>query len=281
MPKNFNSIEEKREYERTRKQIQKQTGTNKEKREYIVYSVHLKENWECVYVGMTSNLNERIRSHKSTSKRENSAFYNYVKEKGGWDNFHFNNAINKEATTKGDILIYENYFIRYLNPICNGVRPYISNADYNRIADELGHPKIPDPVMRNLQYKKASTPKFEGLNPILDDQETRTYTIYKIECKGKIYVGQTFDTIKRFADHKENSKTYDINILYNHIYDSGGWEESKTEITTLWSGKVSKRQILKIEAYFIKKLKPELNSLFPYISAEDEAEIYHKYSQLQ
>ena len=280
MPKKFNSIEEKREYERTRKQIQKENkGINNEKKNYIVYSVHLKENCECCYVGMTHDLDQRIEKHKTTSKRENNFFYDYVKEKGGWDNFHFVVVTRKETISK-DILIYENYFIRYLNPAYNSVRPYISNAEYNRIAIEMEHSLLlPVTEIKNFSYRKINVPKFVGLNPILDEEETRFYVVYKIQCMmEKSYVGQTYDTVQRFADHKENSKSTGINILYDHIYSCGGWENSK--ITYLYKGIVPKKRILLIEAYFIKKLKPELNALFPYISQTD-FDFYHKYFQLQ
>lgn len=272
MPKSFKSIDEKRGYERSRKKIQKENGLSNEKKEYIVYSVHLKNCEECCYVGMTTNLSARILKHKSASKREESAFYDYVKEKGGWENFYFNNIIHKEITITS-ILKYESYFIRFLKPLCNSVRPYISNSEYNIIASELGHPllpepAIPEPEIKKFTYRNNNLPKFVGLNPITDEEETRVYTIYKIECaKKKIYIGMTHDPVERFLSHKENSQNRNINDLYDHIYDSGGWANVK--ITVELNGKMVKKRALLLESFFIRYLKPELNSLLPYICDTD------------
>lgn len=266
MPKNFKSIQEEREYGRTRKQIQKINGESIEIKPYIIYSVYSDN--VCCYVGMTSNLNQRIKAHKNSSKNFGSFFYDYVKDAGGWDKFVFKVAFHKE-TTKSDILIYENYFIKYLNPICNGVYPYISNADYNRIACQLGNELLPELDIKNISYRKNTPPMFVNLNPIIDSEETRTYVIYNIECMGKKYIGQTSDYIKRMSEHKENSKMLGINILYDHIYSCGGWENSNTCVVKLYEGVVTKKQALMLEAYYIKTKKPELNSIFPYISNTD------------
>ena len=103
--------------------------------EHIVYKWVCKDlNIKDFYIGYTKNFDKRIISHKrsynKTFKFHEGKKYNFVREKGGWDNWKFIEIASFENMK--DARDYERILINALNPSlnCNGNNMYYIEKYY-------------------------------------------------------------------------------------------------------------------------------------------------------
>lgn len=79
-----------------------------------------------LYIGASSNLNERFKNHKKLlkNKNHNNIYLQNICDKIGYDNLIF--SILK-FSNENDLFIYEELFIKTLAPICNNFHNLKSN----------------------------------------------------------------------------------------------------------------------------------------------------------
>ena len=113
--------------------------------------------------------------------------------------------------------------------------------------------------------------------------------IYKICCNDTnikdIYVGSTCNFRQRKYKHnmrtnqKDNQK-YNNTYVYRFIRDNGGWNNwSMIQLEEVECK--NKREKEKYEREWYDKLKPTLNQILPYITAEEKKENHIKYSKIR
>ena len=109
--------------------------------------------------------------------------------------------------------------------------------------------------------------------------------IYNLTCKdknvSKIYIGSSYDEIKREGDHRtlcinENDKRYNLKV-YQFIRDNGGYDNWTFEVIDRYPCD-NEIQLVIRERYYYDLLNPELNSQRPYVSEaelKEERKIYN------
>jgi hypothetical protein len=104
---------------------------------YTFYKIVCKdENIKDCYVGKTTNLNKRIRSHKSKCNNVKSAEYNYklyqfIRENGNIDNWNII-EIDKGEYDDKDSSIRERYWIEKLNANLNIQKPSRTRKEWSK-----------------------------------------------------------------------------------------------------------------------------------------------------
>lgn len=109
----------------------------------LVYKLVCKDlNIKDLYVGSTTNFNNRKRSHKSCCTNENSRKYNYkvykyIRENGGWDNFEMILIENFPCCSKQDLHARERYWKEELHANLNCVVPGRTIKEYYEDNQEI------------------------------------------------------------------------------------------------------------------------------------------------
>ena len=94
-----------------------------------------------VYVGSTTNLTERRRSHKKACISENDKSYNYpvyqhIREHGGWANWEVVPVEECPCETKHELGIRERHWLETLGATLNKAVPTRTRAEYNAVHKE-------------------------------------------------------------------------------------------------------------------------------------------------
>ena len=93
------------------------------------------------YIGSTTDINQRIRSHRFHSKTETSSKFNqriYVimREYGGLDNFNYEVLEEYSCNTKYELELKEREYIDNIKPSMNSFIPTRSKKEYAEIHTE-------------------------------------------------------------------------------------------------------------------------------------------------
>ena len=98
----------------------------------VIYKIQHLEKDELVYVGSTTNFNNRKNKHKSYCKTRTQKVYEMICENGGWE--CFNMIIIKEypCQTRTELLQEEDRVMRELNSSLNMVRAYTDRKQYEK-----------------------------------------------------------------------------------------------------------------------------------------------------
>jgi len=95
----------------------------------IVYKIYCKDSSITdIYIGSTTNFNNRRKRHKTACTNEKSKGYNYtvyqyIREHGGWDNWDIIEVEQCCAKDKDELLERERYWIRHLDTTLNKTIP--------------------------------------------------------------------------------------------------------------------------------------------------------------
>jgi hypothetical protein len=95
---------------------------------YIIYCNNLDDEPR-IYLGQTTNLIERGRLHKYSSKRSEQLLYKVIRENGGWDCWTMENIESIECICERDALVRECELYDLITPSLNKNRPI--RKDYN------------------------------------------------------------------------------------------------------------------------------------------------------
>lgn len=85
---------------------------------------------DCVYVGSTTRINQRLSGHKTASqsvnagRRYNTNICKHMREHGR-DNFHIEILENVNFDNKSELFQRERHWIEQLNPVLNKTTPYV------------------------------------------------------------------------------------------------------------------------------------------------------------
>lgn len=104
------------------------------------------------------------------------------------------------------------------------------------------------------------------------------YYIYKLFCDDSCYVGSTKNIHKRLLLHKSNSKTMNTKC-YIMMRELGGFENFKCEILDEIVASTSTAK--KLENFYIKQLKPDLNTNNSFSTPEEKREYLRDYKKRQ
>lgn len=103
----------------------------------IIYKIVCKDNsiLDC-YVGHTTNLHNRIKTHKSScnnlkSSQHNNKVYICIRENGGWDNWNFIELEKINCKDIKEAALYEQKWYDLLNPSLNFQRPGQTEKERN------------------------------------------------------------------------------------------------------------------------------------------------------
>jgi hypothetical protein len=97
--------------------------------DYFIYKITIRNKSDFVYVGHTTNFNNRKKYHKFNCKNtQHRILYNTINENGGWENCEML-LIEHLITSKTDARIRENYWYETLKANMNMIKPYISNEE--------------------------------------------------------------------------------------------------------------------------------------------------------
>ena len=107
--------------------------------------------------------------------------------------------------------------------------------------------------------------------------------IYMISCKDSdvnhIYVGHTIDFMYRYEQHKRSCEDNNVQYkLYQIMRQYGGWDNWNMVIIEKYPCN-NKEEACKQERFWFDKLKADLNTTRPYLSAEEKSKYkkeYHK-----
>ena len=96
----------------------------------IIYKIVCKDvTIKDIYVGHTTNFNERKLHHTQDTKRFNHRLYNFIKENGGFDNFEMIKIEDFPCSSKQDAIIREQFWITELKADLNTNKAYISKDE--------------------------------------------------------------------------------------------------------------------------------------------------------
>ena len=95
---------------------------------FIIYKIYQEGREDMVYIGSTTNFNQRKFSHKknSTNKRSkkyNIKLYKYIRSMGGWDTFKMEIIETNNFSCKGDGLKRECELIEEYGSKLNSIKP--------------------------------------------------------------------------------------------------------------------------------------------------------------
>ena len=102
-----------------------------ELKDYDFYKLVCKTDENIYYIGSTSNMNRRFRTHKASTNNpnninHNSKTYSIIRDNGGWDNFKFIIVHNVKNLTKREAHQTEQEFINLFKPNMNTYNSYVS-----------------------------------------------------------------------------------------------------------------------------------------------------------
>ena len=154
---------------------------------YSIYKIFCKDSdVKDIYVGSTTRIKDRIKTHKTTLTNPNNPhskykLYTVIKENGGWDNWIITEIESYPCETQNEILIRERFWIENLNADLNKKIPSRTKKEYTEINKE-----------KTKEYKKKY--RIENKQEISDKKK-----IYQIENKQEL-------SDKKKERYKENKK---------------------------------------------------------------------------
>jgi len=102
--------------------IIKETPKKYKGNEMGIYGIFNKKTKECIYIGSTQNILERIERHYKISDTEKSQWvHNYIKSNGGWEKFVF--YLLEERESHVGLNYIESLWCEVLNPVGNRISP--------------------------------------------------------------------------------------------------------------------------------------------------------------
>ena len=112
-------------------------------KDYEFYKLVCNTDKTIYYIGSSSNMKERIRTHKSrcnitTTPQYNNKTYKMMRANGGWDNFKFINLGNIKNVTKTEARHTEQAFINLFKPNMNTRNSYLTDKEKKEQQKEQG-----------------------------------------------------------------------------------------------------------------------------------------------
>tara|TARA_R110000782_G_C14575750_1_gene387917 strand:- start:51 stop:608 length:558 start_codon:yes stop_codon:yes gene_type:complete len=134
--------------------------------DYIFYKLH-SDNCDNIYIGCTSNFNNRKYVHKSCVNNPNIKGYNtkksqFIRENGGWENWKMSPLEIKKDLTKREAECYENELIEKYKPSLNTMlRSFVTEEqrketmkEYNKTRPKQDTEKRREYLDKNKEYFK-------------------------------------------------------------------------------------------------------------------------------
>jgi hypothetical protein len=108
---------------------------------YIYCLVCLKQEVPGVYVGHSTNLQNRIYRHKHYCNTKNTIKYNfkvykYIRDNGGWENWTIIVIDTISVADKREAEKIERYYIEKYNATLNIKRPFVSKEEGKKVKQE-------------------------------------------------------------------------------------------------------------------------------------------------
>jgi hypothetical protein len=156
--------------------------------DYTFYKLH-SDTCDDIYIGCTSNFNNRKYEHKSSVNNANQKNYNtpkakFIRENGGWDNWKMSPLEIKKDLTKREAECYETELIEKYKPSLNSmIKSFITHEqklNYNKEYNKTRRPKR-DPEKtkeyreKNKEYIKEWKAKYHEENKELIHQKKKEY----------------------------------------------------------------------------------------------------------
>jgi group I intron endonuclease len=179
----------------------------------LIYGIIETETNECIYVGSTKDLDERIRQHFNSSDRS-YPLYLYILNKG-WDKFTFETLETVDTQDKKILLEYERYYIDELHPKYNSHTPILteeerkeyrrqkdSNYYYNHRDEKLEKHKVWIQNNKNHVLEYAKTYYQENKESLRESNKQRAKDYY-YENREKIREKQRLAYLQKKKTDKE------------------------------------------------------------------------------
>jgi group I intron endonuclease len=140
---------------------------------YTIYKAVNQVNGK-VYIGFDSNWPNRVKVHKTSSKKQNYKFYRAIR-KYGWDNFQWD-IIYQSKDKEHTLSVMETYFIEQYNSFNDGYNStlggdgtfghFISEESKKKISQ--GN-KVPKPQTKEHIQKRADSLRGKKKNPLSEE----------------------------------------------------------------------------------------------------------------
>jgi hypothetical protein len=155
-----------------------------EKKDYDFYKLICKTNENIYYIGSSSNMENRVRTHKGATNRlthrnYNQKTYKIIRANGGFDNFKFINLGNIKNVTEREAHHTEQALINLFEPNMNSKNSYLTDEERKEYRKEF-----------RKNHKEES-------------KEYRENNKEEITAKMKIYRENNKEKIK---EYRENNK---------------------------------------------------------------------------
>src|SRR5271157_1330927 len=125
-----------------------------------IYKIENMNEPEKFYIGGTSlPLSERLKCHRSDSKRRNYFFYQEVNLCGGWKNFTIQLVENFPCNSKDELRKEEDRFIVELNPYYNTSRAFITDEERKEYRTKYNEEHKEDMAKYYEEHKEQITKK--------------------------------------------------------------------------------------------------------------------------
>lgn len=194
---------------------------------FSIYKITNKINNK-VYIGFASNVKNRIKIHKSSSKKEDSKFYRAVR-KYGWDNFEYT-VIYESSDRDYTLKVMEPKFIKEHDSYLNGYNStlggdgcfgmVLSDKSRKQISDKN---KIPKPQTKEHSAKiSTSLKEYHKNNKVVFSQEHKQKL--SLSNKGKL------KGIKKSKEHIEKMKLRwqdNTTLICSHCNKQGDYKNMK------------------------------------------------------
>lgn len=195
-----------------------------------IYTIYKSVNTKTgkVYIGFDSNWPNRLKVHKSASKKQDSKFYRAVR-KYGWDNFEWSivyQSKDKQHTLKQ----METYFINEYNSMKSGYNStlggdgcfglILSEEARKKIsqANKIPKPQTPEHIKNRIESLKKNTNAFMGM----------LGKAHKMETKNKISLSNK--GVPKTEEHKSKMPYQTLNktsIQCPHCHKVGQYVNMK------------------------------------------------------
>jgi predicted GIY-YIG superfamily endonuclease len=95
---------------------------------FIIYKIYQEGKEDMVYIGSTTNFNQRKFNHKKNttnkrSKKYKIKLYQYIRSMGGWDTFRMEIIETNNFESKGEGLLREKELIKEYGAKLNSINP--------------------------------------------------------------------------------------------------------------------------------------------------------------
>ena len=156
--------------------------------DYTFYKLHC-DTCDDIYIGCTSNFNNRKYEHKSSVNNPNMKNYNtkkaqFIRDNGGWDNWKMSPLEIKKDLTKREAECYETELLEKYKPALNSMKNSFvteeqkkeQQKEYNKTRDrEKNKEKSKEYREKNKEYIKEWKAKYHEENKELIHQKKKEY----------------------------------------------------------------------------------------------------------